>query len=241
MQKTADNFNSMLSKSQLSNSDNKLIDDLIDEFPFFQTARFLKFKNGLSANDFNSDRILGKLALQTYNREFLFDLAKNNPPTKKTEKTVADPEPELIETSGLSIPGFSFQLDGKVEKAKDDDPIIFGENLIEYDSAAAFNIEKEFTLTGFKPTKPNRTSELIDSFLSQQKTEKPKPKVHISQIEDSSLEIPNDLVSETLAKIYLKQEKFNEAINVYEKLMLVEPEKKSIFARSISEIKTKIE
>ncbi len=234
MQKAQEIFNQAIKKSELNDIEQKLIENLIEEFPYFQLAQLIQYKNNLNKGEFNAGKNLGKLALQTYNRHFLFELTQKSEQNEHTEYLNSDD----IETT---IPGFSFQLEGVISTANDDDPIIIGENLIEYEAPSAFDLEKEYTFTGFKTQKTNRTSELIDSFLKQRSSEKkaePKP---IVPSEDKSLEIPNDLVSETLAKIYLKQSKYTQAIEVYEKLMLVEPEKKAIFARSISEIRTKIE
>jgi tetratricopeptide (TPR) repeat protein len=47
-------------------------------------------------------------------------------------------------------------------------------------------------------------------------------------------------VSETLAKIYVKQEKYTEAIELYKKLILLEPDKKASFNQAISEIQLKL-
>jgi hypothetical protein len=44
-------------------------------------------------------------------------------------------------------------------------------------------------------------------------------------------------MTETLAKVYLEQKKYNKAIQAYEILILKYPEKSSFFADQINEIK----
>lgn len=55
-----------------------------------------------------------------------------------------------------------------------------------------------------------------------------------------SAEDPNDLVSETLANIYIDQMLYHKAISTYKKLSLKFPEKSPYFANQISELEKKI-
>jgi hypothetical protein len=82
---------------------------------------------------------------------------------------------------------------------------------------------------------------LIDKFIeSSPSISKPEPTKFYNPAQKAKESITEnfDLVTETLARIYIKQSNYKKAILVYEKLSLLYPEKISYFAAQISELKT---
>ena len=64
-----------------------------------------------------------------------------------------------------------------------------------------------------------------------------KKKLSTKKVAEKSLQLNNTIVSETLAELLVKQERFDKAIEMYEKLSLKYPEKRHIFAAQIQKIK----
>lgn len=89
--------------------------------------------------------------------------------------------------------------------------------------------------------KIKKFNELIDKFIETSPSiSKPQPAKFYNPAQKAKESITEnfDLVTETLAKIYTKQNNYKKAILVYEKLSLLYPEKISYFAAQISELQT---
>ena len=88
-----------------------------------------------------------------------------------------------------------------------------------------------------KPVSENTNNTLITNFLkTNPKISSEKVKTNKNLADDFKLS-KKEYMTETLAKVYFKQEKYNEAIKAYEILCLKYPEKISLFANQIKTIK----
>lgn len=85
-------------------------------------------------------------------------------------------------------------------------------------------------------------NDIIDNFIKNEPQIKPPKPEHINNENKAkkSAEDHNDLVSETLATIYIEQMLYQKAIDTYEKLSLKFPEKSRYFANLIKSLEKKI-
>lgn len=82
-------------------------------------------------------------------------------------------------------------------------------------------------------------SALLENFI-RSKPQIRKPKAEFFKAESAAKKSESDdsyIVSESLAKLHLKQAHFDKALEVYEKLLLQNPNRKAYFAARIKEIK----
>ena len=83
--------------------------------------------------------------------------------------------------------------------------------------------------------------ELIDRFLKEEPRIKPRREASSEEnLAEKNLIDPEDIGTETLAAIFLKQGLHEKALDIYQKLSLKFPEKSSYFAEKINSIKNDI-
>ena len=202
----------------INHEDNISLEDITQNYPFFAISHILLSKGLLNTESIRYNRKLKTAALYSRNRKKLFSLI-----TKESEK-----KEEIISKSKSEI-----------VKEKNSD------TQLELGSPLKFNQQEEHSFSEWlsltKVKKINRSIdkkesfELIDSFIEK------KPKILITKNQffsptetaKNSLIQNDELVTETLARVYLEQEHFDKAISAYKKLSLKYPKKSSFFADQI--------
>jgi hypothetical protein len=187
------------------------IKDITRTYPYFQAAKalYLKSLKAVSSIDYNQE--LKYTAAQTIDRTVLFD---------------------LITSESFTV---SENTNSNNELGEDPIPFKAGDeySFSEWLKLGSSSSKKE----GYTIQESKSSSSLIDIFLKgnpkMPKVEKSSSSPAINPINDSNIE---GLMTETLAKVYLAQKKYENALVAYRILSLKNPEKSSFFADQITKI-----
>ena len=190
------------------------LEQLLVEYPYFQSGQLLIAKGFLNTDSICYNQQLKKSAAYSYHRKQLFKLIILNSDDKLVCEEVVEQEP--IKKQTLEI--------GKPLIFDEDESHSFSEWLVL--SKVKKIVRKE------KPENNN----LIDDFIKNPIIiSRPKKELFFKPIlaaKDSLVE-NDELVTPTLAKVYLEQGHYEKAISAYEKLSLKYPKKNSFFANQI--------
>jgi hypothetical protein len=196
------------------------LNSIILKYPFFQSGQLLLAKGLLNTNSISYNKQLKIAAAYSQERKKLFNLITLNKATKNETKINVEIEPKSIEE--------------RLELCK---PLAFQES-------ENYSFSEWLTLLNIKKIKRQKEV-LANNFLEKEiKFSKPKKEDFFNAIniaKESIIE-NNDLVTPTLAKVYLEQGHYEKSIVSYEKLILKYPKKSSFFAsqiKLISKLKNK--
>ncbi|MBC7440225.1 MAG: hypothetical protein H7250_09610, partial [Flavobacterium sp.] len=243
---------------------------VLDEFPYFQSARALRLKGLFNENSFRYNYALKVTASHTTDRTVLFDFITSDTfvaiqkglydkkilelldigvldyeiikPEIRLEPKINTLEQSLLTTikgassveekSTNKVAEANLEIGKPLGFSKDEkhsfqewlqlsrtQPIVREKQVDEHSKSISFDGDKKKKL------------ELINKFIEA------SPKISpIKQNSESSFTIDlnktdnSSLMTETLARVYLEQKKYQKAIQAYEILILKYPEKSSFFA-----------
>lgn len=242
------------------------LNEVITEFPYFQSARAIQLKGLNKTNSFKYNQTLKKTAAYTIDRKVLFDFI-TSPIFISNSKKEAEilEEIEVIDAEDIKAlhkkitesfsninaetVSDSFQKqEALTEEEKAPDVLELGKPL-QFVSSEPHSFNEWMQLIAQKPIvreesqvrkieKIEEKFNLIDRFIELNPKIKPVDKNAINM--DLTLEGSTEnesLMTETLAKVYLEQKKYENAIKAYRILILKYPEKSGFFADRIKAIK----
>ncbi len=199
---------------------------LTEEYPCFQTARMLYVKNLSRVKDSSLGSELKKMAFYAGDARQLFYLLEGD---RFAELRL------ILEQVEEQSPAKSFELiDSFLKGLGEEAP---GDYLSEIPNYSVYTLSTESDLSD---TPGLKNLDIIDSFL--QESEKDSLKIipeEVREIQQEEEKIPEDtpedsrFFSETLAKIYIKQKKYDKAMEIIQNLSLLYPEKSVYFADQI--------
>ncbi len=255
------------------------LEKVIQEFPYFQSARALHLKGLYNQNSFKYNYELKVAAAHTTDRSILFDyitsddfvtISNTNSSQKEAaildiavENSIVVPpykiEKSIIASIKASNP--DYVLEEKIEENSIPEMEIALEKLeigkpLAFSTSEKHSFQEWLQLSKSKPInreismseseksseidlEKQKKNELIDKFI----VSNPKiPQIKHDSKTSSFIFEPSKsdnsyLMTETLAKVYLEQHKYQKAIQAYEILILKYPEKSSFFADRILDIK----
>lgn len=203
-------------------------EELMKIYPNFHLLRVYYLKALQKQEVLSFDKNLSHTSIATYDRELLYQFIESDLNPKKINqknRKVQSGKPKKNVSKNI------IKEKNIVQNIKNENP---SPKTLKFSEWASYLNSKKAS------SKKNNLHnfQLIDDFLKT--AERRIPNKNLKNNEDLSEKSwsPNyELMTETLAKVFVKQKKFKKAIEAYQILGLKYPEKNSLFANQIKEIK----
>ena len=206
--------------------------NLLALHPYYQTARLLMLQNLYLLHDPSFDAELRKASVYFSNRKVLFDLVEAAHYTLRKEPRQASAvEPDENRTITL-INDFldSIPQEEKLEVADKKRKPTPADATVDY---VSYLLETEHQEQEVQAEPTMKGQSLIDDFIEKEGG-KIKLKDEIDYMPEEGENEPEEgIFTETLAKIYIKQGRFDKALEIIQRLNLLYPKKNAYFADQI--------
>jgi len=238
--------------------------ELIDLFPYFQSAHLLLLKGLHNISDVKFESQLKQSAIFVGDREVLYYLLKEEPESipeqpenrnSEVSSQIIQPPLLLSQESEDDSANIVFLLDDETEPVEEKviymDPSILVPGLadlleLDLQEGESMDSGKDSVSdvaeadVAEKKSRKQVQANLIDKFIIANPRIEPVKDKSAHPADDISATFTEEkggFITETLAKIYINQGYYSKAIDIYEKLSLKFPEKSSYFATQIEKVK----
>ena len=220
---------------------------VVEDFPYFQAARALYLKGLKNQDSFKYNNELKVTAAYTTDRTVLFNYItsfnssiKNEENIHKqiTEKIISEKPKEEIEVLASETTHKTEEIVKVEENLEIGKPLSFSpsENH-SFSQWLQLSTQKTIVRKEIKPIKKElKKEDLIDRFIQNNPKIAPLEKGKEFAVPVTQNKQDTALMTETLAKVYLEQKKYENAIQAYRILSLKYPEKSGFFADQIKRI-----
>jgi len=202
------------------------LEKVIKVYPYFQSARILYLKGLQNQKSFKFNNTLKKTAAYVSDRSVLFDYI-----ITKKETSYNNDKTDILE----------------LHKKISNDKVKSVKDALQIGQPFSFNISEKHSFnewlklsqqnTVIQQNSKNLKFNLIDKFIKNKPKIKPTHDKENKSIISQGIQENSDIMTETLASVYLEQKKYEKAITAYTILSLKYPEKSSFFANRIKAVK----
>ena len=218
-----DNFNP-------NNQDHLLkLEELSKNYPNFHLVRayYLKALQKRKVSSF--DKILSHTSVATYDRDLLYQFIETDLIARKSSKKKSRSTKDKLTSHDGNQVNEEKNIDANTKS------LDISSKTLKFSEWAIF-LNSDKKLSGKNDNLEN--FQLLDDFLKIPERIIPdKNYKNIADLSEKSWSPNDELMTETLAKVFVKQKKYRKAIEAYQILGLKYPEKNSLFANQIKEIK----
>jgi len=225
---------------------------LIALHPYYQTARLLMLENLYLLHDSTFDEELRRAAIYITDRKVLFNLIeaahyklhrdqKQNKTGKESQRTADNQDKdnkdsgsrtaELIDSFLGSLPEPDEEKKPKSRKPSPTDAAVdYVAYLLETEASNGVTFSIEQT-----DAPQMKGQNLIDDFINKEGGRIVLPELEDDKTDrkDTTTPIPDELYTETMAQIYVRQGRYSQALEIIKRLNLENPKKNAYFADQI--------